>query len=77
MELSHATTVWQNNTGGTFFGVRTGIGDAVDDLSAGTAGDNLFAALFRGDLDLADGSTSYILFPDKSTGVIAASDLII
>lgn len=35
-----------------------------------------FAALYRGDLELADDSTRYVLFPDRVGTTISASDLI-
>lgn len=35
-----------------------------------------FAALYRGDLDLAPGSAAYVLFPQRTSATLGASDLI-
>jgi hypothetical protein len=39
-------------------------------------GTNTLAALHHGDIDLPEASTRYVLFPERTTGTISASDLI-
>jgi hypothetical protein len=48
---------------------------AQDSLSE-MADEATFAALYRGDLDLSPDTTRYVLFPDRLTSTLQASDLI-
>jgi len=59
------------------FHQRIVAGDAEEDLRALPAfAAPMFACLFHGDADLPAGSTSYALFRERQTSLIAASDLL-
>ncbi len=42
----------------------------------GSSSTGVFAALYKGDIDLPKGSVCYALFPERMANTIAASDLI-
>jgi hypothetical protein len=50
--------------------------DATDAALPGGSGSGVFAALYKGNLELPERSVSYALFPEKTVSTIAASDLI-
>jgi len=56
--------------------LRSSGGDEIDASIPGPDGPSVFAALYRGDIDLATGSACYALFREKAVNTIAASDLI-
>ena len=56
--------------------LRNSSADVFDAPTPGPDDPPVFALLYRGDLELAEESSCYVLFPDKITGTISASDLV-